>query len=221
MRKYINLLILSSLFLFASCDKETEGISKITYYTDLSLNGLDEMVVRVGGTYTEPGYVAIENEVDVTDNVVVTGTVDATQLGAYTLVYSVKNKDGFAKSAERLVLVVPAVTSTIDLSGVYSGQRDGRALVATGCTISMLSTGVFKATDFFGGYYEFVAGYGSAYRLSAYFYLNEDNTYSALSTNSPWGPWGVINSVYAPATKVLKHRVTQGTTGFNITLVKK
>jgi len=221
MRKYISLVILSSFFLFTSCEKETEGISKITYYTDLTLNGLEVMVVRVGDAYTDPGYVAIENEVDVTANVIVTGTVDVSTPGAYTLVYSVENKDGFAKSAERLVLVAPKVTSSIDLSGVYSGQRDGQALVPSGCSISMLSTGVFEASDFFGGYYEIVRAYGPAYRLSAYFYLNEDNTYSALSTNSPWGPWGVINAVYTPATKVLKHRVTQGTTGFNITLTKK
>lgn len=218
-----NIYIQALLFLLivlSSCDKETEGVSRTTYYTDLQLLGNATMTLAVGETYVDPGYVAIENEEDVSENVKVSGTVDTSKPGAYTISYNVANVDGFLKSAKRLVLVAPANVSTLDVSGSYSGQREGQPASNNACTITNLGKGVFFATDFFGGFYNIVRGYGPSYSLATYFYLNSDNTYVSLSNNSPWGPWGFQDGVYNPATTVFKHRVSQGTTAFNVSIFK-
>lgn len=221
MKKYLYILIVIS-FIFTSCeDKETEGISRITYYCDISIKGNSLQVMKVGDKYTESGFEAFENKEDVSKKVVIAGKVDSSKVGAYTLVYSVKNKDGFPKSVERKVLVVPTITSTLDVSGTYSGQREGKDLVKDGCTITKLADGVFSASDFFGGYYVSVTKIGAAYRLPTYFYLNTDNTYVSLSNNSPWGPWDVSEGTYTVDTKTLRHKlkVSSGTNYF-VTLIR-
>ena len=70
MKKYsIIILILSVMVSLVSCDKETEGVSRITYYTDLSIKGSDVVVVNKGEAYVEPGFIAKENGVDVSSQV--------------------------------------------------------------------------------------------------------------------------------------------------------
>lgn len=222
MRKHIYILSILGLMLsFYSCEKETEGISRITYYTDLQLKGAPEMSIKQGESYVEPGYTAIENEVDVSDKVEVKGNVNSNTPGVYRLIYQAINVDGFVKNVERLVVVVPTNVSTIDLSGNYKGQRSGQPESEGACEIISLSNGAFKATDFFGGFYNLVRGYGPAYRLLTYFYLTTDNEIVALSTNSPWGPWEIHNGKYVPETGVFTHTVFQDGFAFNVTLTKE
>ncbi|MDD3901758.1 MAG: DUF5012 domain-containing protein [Dysgonamonadaceae bacterium] len=215
-----SLMLISILFLFA-CEKETEGISRVTFYTDLQLEGSAEMSVKQGQTFVEPGYIAIENDEDVTDKVQVNGTVNTNTPGAYQLSYVATNLDGFTKTVNRLVIVVPAEVSNVDVTGTYKGQRVGRAESADACVITSLSNGAFKATDFFGGFYNIVNGYGSAYRLLTYFYITPENEVVALSTNSPWGPWEVQNGLYNPATNVFTHATYQDGFSFNVILTKQ
>lgn len=215
---FLSLLVLPLLF---SCEKESEDVSRTIFYVDLALKGDETVVVEVNTSYVEPGYTATENGVDVSANVEISGSVDVATPGAYTLVYSVLNTDGYPKTATRLVLVVPAGLSTVDLTGVYTGQRATKPSTLSATNISKVSTGVFLADDMFGGYYNKVANYGLAYRLKTYFVLNGDNTITGLWTDSPWGPWDILNGVYNPATNVITHRVQQGTFGFDVTLTKE
>ncbi|MBN1988539.1 MAG: DUF5012 domain-containing protein [Bacteroidales bacterium] len=215
---FLSLLVLPFLF---SCEKETEGVSRTTFFAELTLTGPGVVVMPVNSTYVEPGYVAIENEVDVSANVQVTGGLNTSEVGAYELTYTVLNADGFPKTASRLVLVVPANLSSADLTGTFTGQRTGAAAVPSACNINKLADGVFFADDLFGGYYNKVAGYGLAYRLKTYFVLNSDNTIIALWSDSPWGPWEVLNGVYNPTTNVITHTVKQGTFSFGVTLTKE
>lgn len=221
MKIYKYSLILVSVLFFFACEKETEGISRVTFYTDLQLEGPAEMAVKQGEAYVEPGYIAIENDEDVTDKVQVNGSVNTNTPGVYRLTYVATNLDGFKKIVDRLVFVVPANVSAADVTGTYKGQRVGRAEAADACVITSLSNGVFKATDFFGGFYNLVVGYGSAYRLLTYFYLTPENEVKALSTNSPWGPWEVRNGIYNPLTKVFTHTAYQDGFGFNVILTKQ
>ena len=218
---FILIILFGGLLSFVSCDKETEDISRITYYSDLQLKGAAQISLKVGETYVEPGFTAEENEEDVSENVVVSGTVNNNEPGAYTLVYKVKNVDGFEKTTSRLILVAPEEVSSLDISGVYTGQREGKAITPDACQIINLGNGVFKATDFLGGYYNIIAGYGPAYSLGTYFYLKPDNTYESLSNNSAFGPWDILNGVYNPTTKVLTHKVDQDGFAFNVTLTKQ
>ena len=178
------------------------------------------MVLTVGETYVEPGFVATENEVDITDKVVVSGDVDVSTAGYYEINYSVENVDGFESVLTRLVLVVPDGLSDVDLSGSYSGTAD-LGTFSEVCMISKLANGVFKGTDFFGGRYAFGREYGSRYSLKSYFILKSDNTYQALKTDSPWGPWDIIGGVYDPTTNTLSHRVDQDGFGFDVALTKE
>lgn len=222
MKKYsIIVLILSVMVSFVSCDKETEGVSRITYYTDLSIKGSDVVVITKGNAYVEPGFVAKENGVDVSSQVKIDGEVKSDVVGAYNLTYVAVNKDGFEKQVSRLVLVVPTSLSNEDLTGLYSGQRTGKAKSLKACNITKLADGVFFADDLFGGYYNIVAKYGAAYRLPTYFYLNADNTYVGLSNTSPWGAWDIVSGVYTPSSKKLVHKVQQGGFSFQVTLINE
>lgn len=224
MKKNIIFLVMLTIATFYSCSESTVEpsgvVSRVTHYVTFDVQGDQEQVITVGSTFTDAGVVAMEGENDVTDQVTTSGTVDTSAAGLYKVKYTATNVDGFDSSAERLVVVVPENLSTIDLSGVYTGQREGKAPVTEGCEITKISEGVFKATDFFGGYYAKGLGYGSAYALVTYFYLNSDNTYAAVSTDSAWGPWGVTNTSLDPATGTLTHRVNFGSFGFNVTLTK-
>lgn len=221
MKKNIIFLLMLSIATFFSCsDDSADVVSRVTYYVTFDIQGDQEQVITLGSAFTDAGVVAMEGETDVTDQVTTTGSVDTNTIGLYKIKYTATNVDGFDSSAERYVLVVPENLSSLDVSGTYNGQREGTALIEEACTISKIKNGVFKATDFFGGYYALGRGYGSAYSLVTYFYLNADNTYSAIDTSSPWGPWGLSNTSFDPNTSTLKHRVSQGSFGFNVTLTK-
>ena len=222
------LIFLSVIFLM-SCEKDTEGLSSVTYYCDLELKGNSVELVALNGTYTEPGWDATEKGVDVSANVTVAGTVNASVAGLYTLTYSVKNVDGFAKSLTRRIIVADATPSALE-SGVYtvssSSNRNG---VAYGRDFPILifqaSPAEFFISDFLGGWYEQRAGYGSNYAMTGRFTLAGDNTLSLVSSSIiGWGDGldGISNGVYNPATKTISWTATYvGTLNFNVTATKE
>lgn len=211
-----------SLVIFQSCKKvTTDGDIEVVYFADLQLEGETAMVLNVGDSYEEPGYVASEQGVDITDKVKISGSVNTNTPGAYTLTYSVLNSDGYPKSLQRMVFVVPDNLSTEDFSGTYKGQRTGRDETESATNITSVAGGVFFADDFFGGFYNYVAGYGPTYRLATYFYVTAGNEVVGLSTNSPWGPWDILNGVYNSATGVFTHEVSQPDLTFGVKLTKE
>lgn len=69
----------------------------------------------VGETWSEPGFSASDNvDGDLTDQVVVTGTVNTNVPGTYTLTYSVTDAAGNTSTATRTVTVLPAVQYPLD-----------------------------------------------------------------------------------------------------------
>ena len=172
--KYI-LVILFSVFLFAACEKETEGVSRITYYCDLDLKGDPIAFVVVGNTYNEPGWEASENGVDVSNNVVVTGTVNTNVAGVYTIQYSAANSDGFSVLKKRTVAVVAAVP-TVDRSGAYGLVHASR----TG-TITITKNGGVV------GYYRASNSWWQAYAIPLDFVDMGDGKLIILSGSSPYG----------------------------------
>ena len=94
------------------------GISKVTHYVVLTLKGDPIMSVVKGEPFTDPGADALEN--GATTTYTVSGTVDNTTTGLYTLTYTAVNKDGFSSSVSRTVVVIPAhETPGVDISGSY------------------------------------------------------------------------------------------------------
>lgn len=95
-----------------------ENITKIRYVNvverpdsiiNFYLKGGDSeatITLNVGDTYNEPGYAIIDSvDGDLSDKVEVTGSVDTTKAGTYTLTYTVINSAGVTMSKTRKVIV--------------------------------------------------------------------------------------------------------------------
>lgn len=73
---------------------------------ELNLQGESFVVISTGDDYKEPGYAATDNcDGDITDRVVVSGSVDTSKPGKYTLTYSVKDTYDNEVSDTRTVFV--------------------------------------------------------------------------------------------------------------------
>ena len=126
MKKFIPLFYSLLAVLFVACNKDeihnTEdqvGISRVTHFPVLTLNGDRYMTIEEGGTFTDPGIIATEGGADIpytTD-----GSVNTGEVGVYDLTYSAVNKDGFPASLTRTVIIYSTETSGAanDLSGTY------------------------------------------------------------------------------------------------------
>ncbi len=212
MKKTIYSLLVCLTFVLVSCDDKTSfDDSRITYYASFDVKGDQTMQVTVNTPFVDPGVVATMNGVDVSNKIVLTGSVNANTVGLYKLNYAVTNADGFTTSASRTVIVCdPSVTT--DISGNYttvSGTyrlRAGAVVNFPGYKVAVtkVAPGFFYVSDFFGGYYDQKAAYGVKYAESGYVQLHADNTMSVLSSAVlPWGDTitSLDNAVYDPATK--------------------
>ncbi|NEU09249.1 DUF5011 domain-containing protein [Flavihumibacter sp. R14] len=140
MKKIIQLSVLM-LFMMAATSCEDEdftypegqvGISKITVYPTLTLNGDRYMViVNKSVPFSDPGAIAKEGDTEIP--VTTTGSVDENTPGVYTLTYTAANKDGFTASTSRTVVIanVDAAAAANDLSGNYARTTNGSVAVWT------------------------------------------------------------------------------------------
>jgi hypothetical protein len=232
--KYGTMLVSAAILLASCSEKETEDISRITYYCDLELQGPSEMLLAKGSPFTDPGYKATEGDEDVTSAVTVS-TFDVNTPGAYTVVYSVKNQDGFAKTATRRVFVYDNTPTAIE-SGTYhvavSSSRTAKGASA-GAPATEFSTepklvifqkapGEFYISDLFGGYYNIGRGYGSGYAIAGILNFDGTNFSRKSSDNTPWGDtFDDVRGTYSASTKTLSLEVdyTANYT-FHLTVVK-
>ncbi|BEH00365.1 BT_2262 family domain-containing protein [Bacteroides sedimenti] len=211
MKKILYSILACLLVLFTSCEKTTEDTSKITYFVTYMMNGDQTTLVPVGTTFTDPGVVAKEGEKDVTSKMTVSGSVNANKIGLYTITYSAVNVDGFASSTTRTVIVYdPNVTT--DISGEYKLAATSYRLRAGAkvyysdykVNLTKLAPGIFTVSDFFGGYYDIRAKYGSRYAMTGLVNLTTDNRIMLLSSKvEGWGDSldGLNNGTYNPDAK--------------------
>lgn len=129
-------MILSlGLLLFAGCEKETtKGDRYARYYPAMSLVGGTAIYNAKGTAYVDPGIVATYMGEDVTETVVVAGTVNVNVEGVYTLTYVCKVADGTTVELKRNVVVGDAATGMADISGTYTTtvSRDGVSAASKG-----------------------------------------------------------------------------------------
>lgn len=72
----------------------------------LTLIGDDNIVIYKNSKYIEKGYTAIDKcDGDITDKVIVTGTVDTNRVGTYTINYKVVDNSGNETSVDRKITV--------------------------------------------------------------------------------------------------------------------
>lgn len=182
--------------LVTSCgDKESEGKSRFTYYPTIELEGDTYLVWDKGTPFVDPGYVSTMNGVDVTSEVMISGTPDVNKSGVYTMTYTTKkNDDGFDASASRTVVVLDPNSA---IEGFYLTQPDSYRTyngneVAFGNAFEILvidnGDGTLYVDDLFGGWYCQRAGYGTKYAMGGTISLAADGTVGLISSLVPgWG----------------------------------
>ncbi len=130
----------ASIEVYGSVDPNTPGIYTVTYaVTDpsgntagaertiyvvdttapaLTLNGASSMTVEANSSFADPGASATDVCAgDLTSAIAVTGTVDTTVVGSYTLTYQVTDVSGNQATAIRTVNVVDTTAPSITLDG--------------------------------------------------------------------------------------------------------
>lgn len=196
MRKNIfYIMLLAALtFSFTSCENNSsEGLTRITYYPVLTMQGDATMYVDKGTSFNDPGCTAELNGEDVSSQINVNSNVNAAKSGVYTVTYSVTNEDGFSASASRTVIVTDPNDAC---EGVFyttsDSYREYSSNVAYGNNYEVIITnnddGTYKVSDFLGGWYAQRAGYGSNYAMVGYMTVNADGTLSLVSSSiAGWG----------------------------------
>ena len=117
----------------------------------ITLKGNDKISIIVNGTFTEPGYSALDNcDGDITNSVTVTGSVNTNIPGEYKINYSVKDSSNNEDVKVRTVIVrdkVKALPGTFKSSMVYLTFDDGPSNLTTKILDILKEEGV-KATFF-------------------------------------------------------------------------
>lgn len=231
MKKFIYSILVSGALLCAttSCKDSAEDPSVVTYFAELTLNGDEFIKLSVGDTYTEPGYTATEGENDITDKVIVSGTVDTTTPNFYDLTYSVANTDGFSVSATRQVMVVdPNNFASAYLSETEIGTRH---YTGAPVVISDNGDGTYEIDDLLGGFqwYGLNPGFEPTYdfHAEAIIRLNADNTVTLEEVGS-WSsdalgisdPLTIQSGSYDPATGVITLKIGYAGDTLSVTLTK-
>ena len=219
---YAMLLALGVITL-ASCDKDTEGLSRITTYAVLEMNGESFVKVNVGGSFNDPGCVATMGGEDVSDQIQVNSNLDTSKPGFYNVSYVVYNEGGFPASASRTVMVV----DPNNFASSYLGESEfgARHYYNAPINITKRADGTYLIDDLAGGFYCYgrYPGYEPTYdfHLEAILQLNADNTIEALAQGSwYWGdPMEDVSGSYDPATGTIKLVMDFGAP-FYVTLTK-
>ena len=229
------LFALCTLFLF-NCSKETEGLSRPTYYVAFEILGDNPAVVQVGEPYVDAGVRATMGGQAVT-NFTTKSNVDSEEMGIYQVEYAGVNADGLPSRAVRDVIVCnPAVTT--DISGVWNVVMDDTYRLTAGPTIvnyggpgytvriTRLAPGFFSVSDLLAGWYS-IRTYPQYMPLSAMIgnvSLDLDNSLNLLSSNI--GLWDdgldyFDEAFYDPDTETIQwHTSYAGSMQFYITLKK-
>lgn len=191
---YIAFCVLSAIA-FGSCQNiTTDGVTGITYYPVITLEGDSQIIVQKGTQYNEPGYSAVLNGEDVTASVEVITNLNTSKSGAYSVTYKCVNADGFSTTASRKVIVLDlkdAVEGFYLTSADSYRDREG-TITKYGSSFEILVTnnddGTYSCDDLLGGYYCQRAGYGADYALAGIFSLDGSGNVTHISSSIPgWG----------------------------------
>lgn len=195
MKKYLSILSAGLLLCsLASCDKDTEGLTEITYYPVIELDGPTLQYVATGSPYVDPGYSATMEGKDITADVKVSSNMDYAdpQPGVYYISYSAVNSDGLSRAASRTVIVFDPEDS---YTGIYTVNDDsfreynGGEVYYGGYPINVIGNGdgTYAVDDLMGGWYMYRAGYGSNYAMEGEIEI-ADGVISLVSSYVPgWG----------------------------------
>ena len=197
--------------------KDFVNIETGTNYIQLELQGDYTVQVPIGTSYIDAGFKATMNGQDASSFVVTSGldNIDMNTIGIYDITYSVNNDSSIPISVSRTVVVYDPTIET-DLSGVWTTQSgtqriyDGETVTPFAgytCKITKVVPSIFAVSDFFAGYYDQRAGYGSSYACKGYLGLRADNILVCLNNGvAGWGDSldeGSFVGSYDPKTETL------------------
>ena len=165
----------------------------------LTLKGDNNIVIYKNSKYIEEGYVANDKcDGDITDKVIVTGTVDTNRVGTYTINYKVVDNSGNETSLDRKVTVRER-PSYYGNGNIYLTFDDGPSYL-TKEILDILDEEDIKATFFVTSGGEYVRrAYNSGHTIAlhtsshkySYVYASEENYFNDLNTVSD----SVYNSI--------------------------
>lgn len=205
--------MLISISVLSSCSDETsEGVSKLTYHADISINGKELTIIPVGGTYTDEGAVVQEKGIDIPFQT--ESNVNSNVMGVYYTTYSAKNSDGFTKSKVRTVIVKSATPPTDDFTGKYKRTAGAKGIAEW----TKVEDGVFFVTDIGGANIPSASAYVISTATNKFIvpeqYLGGEIGNIVTCTNSSGGEeidfipgapdsfkWVVLNDGYGAATR--------------------
>lgn len=206
------------LTVFTSCDKDSEGLTKITTYAVITLTDGPVVTVPVGQPFTDPGYVAMQGADDVTDKVTVSGNVNTGKCGFYTLRYNVINDDGFPASASRTVVVVDR--NNFASAYLASCKYGARSYSNLHIMITDNGDGTYAIDDLAGGLY--CQGRYPGYEAYGYdFWYDDDiklegstvSLANGMGDGSNWY-WGegldIVDGTYDPTTGTITYLAAFG-----------
>ena len=122
MNRYLTLIL---ILFFSSCFNRSlsedlfnspETISNLP--PEISLNGAFKIDIEKGGTFIDPGATALDStDGNLSSFVIISGTLDTSTVGIYTLVYSITDSDGNSSSITRIIVVSLDIPPIITLTG--------------------------------------------------------------------------------------------------------
>lgn len=197
------------------CSKDSEGLTKVTTYAVIELDGPSLVKVNKGEAYVEPGFTATMGSEDVSGDVTVSGSVNTAKPGFYTLTYSVVNPDGFAASASRTVMVIdPDNFAGAYLAAAKYGTRSYSGLKVT---ITDNGNGTYAISDLSGGFYDQgrYPGYPYDFKYEETLKLDGNTVTLAgpMGDGSAWywgEPLDCVNGTYDAATGTISYLAAFG-----------
>ncbi len=216
MKKSIIALLLS-LAILSACKKEPAAVSTVVTpsYPTITLNGPAFISQSVGsGTYTDAGATGVDDITGASSSLSpIVNTVDLTQAGFYTVVYEMKNSNGYKTSKTRFVLVT-GVSASDDWSGLY--QRNAAA--NRPANLAKIGTGLYSI-DNVGG----VILPDQAPAYTAYLGFVNDSTVEIPNQVSPTDNITVVEATegafyITPTDTVMQWRMIAGP--FNTTVTR-
>lgn len=116
----------------------------------ITLKGSENYYITRGVSYKDPGYSAIDNcDGDLTDKVVVSGSVDVNKTGKYNVNYEVNDSKGNKTTVTRVVTVSNEVVTNSPIKGaIYLTFDDGPSSTITSKLLDILKEKDVKATFF-------------------------------------------------------------------------
>lgn len=179
MKRLINIITGCLFLVLISCeDEDTAGVSRVTFYPQLTMHGEQYMSVEQGGAYVEEGVDATEKGEPI--EVKISGEVDINTPGIYKIAYSATNVDGFDATVIRYVAVVAEDVADVDIAGTYMRASNSRL-----STVTKLASGFFYMTDVWGT----ASSGGNPLAVNSYLFLTSSTTleFEYNETGAPFG----------------------------------